>query len=571
MKFNKLNAFTLLELLLVIAIIAVLAGLIIYNLRPADILRNTNLTKRKSDVASIEKGLRSFQVENNGSSPTSFNNIDSGTYDLCRFGIDQNTNACLSLDELVPLYLSEIPLDPYDSTPTLTGYKLKYERDQYQIDILAQTNSGFTKALGTANYDEVYSVASYNNNYFVITKILTNYVLNKLDSDGNILFSKTINNLSGDISKMVIDNNGFIYIASNLPIKTINIYKFDSELNPIWAKNYENNYGAVYDSLTDLQPSKYGGFWVVGHGGNISSRAIELKKMDDLGNIERSVSIYAFSGFYLWSGNNVVNLSEVGPNEVIISSPHDRNYLNAAENILILRYSLDTGLVWAKNYSNGGTNSILDAEGDITGFYVGAHTDAEGGALDPLVFKVDFNGNLVWSNITKSPYNEAEYMYDIVTGGGKVFTFSESTPFSYTGEAQQESIFFSSINSNTGALIRSKIIDTSGTDYPGMVGTSVVTDEGGVFFAAQSNGVGSGSHDAYLVKLDSNYMINDCANVTDPNVVISSIGSLADVFDYMETWDYLVEEGDLMQTVTDNTQLTFTDYVGISLQNQCIV
>ncbi len=52
---SRTSAFTLLELLLVIAIISVLAGLVIFNLRPAAVLQNTNAVKEQEVSNQIEK------------------------------------------------------------------------------------------------------------------------------------------------------------------------------------------------------------------------------------------------------------------------------------------------------------------------------------------------------------------------------------------------------------------------------------------------------------------------------------------------------------------------------------
>ena len=61
------KGFTLLELLLVIAIIAILAGLIIFNLNPAQRLRDSNDAKTRSDVSAIAGAIGLYVTDRSGS------------------------------------------------------------------------------------------------------------------------------------------------------------------------------------------------------------------------------------------------------------------------------------------------------------------------------------------------------------------------------------------------------------------------------------------------------------------------------------------------------------------------
>lgn len=60
------KGFTLLELLLVIAIIAILAGLIIFNLNPAQRLSDTNNAKVRSDVEAIASATALYIMDKQG-------------------------------------------------------------------------------------------------------------------------------------------------------------------------------------------------------------------------------------------------------------------------------------------------------------------------------------------------------------------------------------------------------------------------------------------------------------------------------------------------------------------------
>ena len=60
------KGFTLLELLLVIAIIAILAGLIIFNLNPAQRLNDSNDAKVRSDVEAIASAMALYITDKQG-------------------------------------------------------------------------------------------------------------------------------------------------------------------------------------------------------------------------------------------------------------------------------------------------------------------------------------------------------------------------------------------------------------------------------------------------------------------------------------------------------------------------
>lgn len=109
-KVKKQLGFTLLEVLLVVAVIAILAGIVIVAINPNKQLGDTRNSQRSSDVATILNAVYQYSLDNNGVLPAS---ITSTATEICT----ADTASCTSLVDLSVLttneqYLTSIPVDP---------------------------------------------------------------------------------------------------------------------------------------------------------------------------------------------------------------------------------------------------------------------------------------------------------------------------------------------------------------------------------------------------------------------------------------------------------------------------
>lgn len=119
MKYFKSNkGFTLIEILLVVAAIAILAGIVILAINPNKQLGDTRNAQRRADVTTILNAAYQYSIDN-GSLPAG---IDTSSKEVCKTG-----GTCTGLADLSPLtslekYLTSIPLDPTGSSTNGTGY-----------------------------------------------------------------------------------------------------------------------------------------------------------------------------------------------------------------------------------------------------------------------------------------------------------------------------------------------------------------------------------------------------------------------------------------------------------------
>lgn len=115
------RGFTLLEVLLVVALIGILAGIVILAINPSKQVADTNNAQRRVDVNTILNAVYQYAIDNNGTLPSG---IDGTPTEICRTG-----GTCTGLVDLSELtatstYLVSIPVDPTGGSTNGVGYEI---------------------------------------------------------------------------------------------------------------------------------------------------------------------------------------------------------------------------------------------------------------------------------------------------------------------------------------------------------------------------------------------------------------------------------------------------------------
>jgi len=125
------KGFTLLEILLVVAAIAILAGIVIVAINPNKQLGDTRNAQRRADVNTIMNAVYQYTIDNNGTLPSGIDSTYTSAQVLgtASSGLDSTCTATTTVaagvdltSVLVPTYIVGIPSDPSTGTAANTDY-----------------------------------------------------------------------------------------------------------------------------------------------------------------------------------------------------------------------------------------------------------------------------------------------------------------------------------------------------------------------------------------------------------------------------------------------------------------
>lgn len=156
----KKQGFTLIELIIVIAVIALLAAAVFVAVDPAKRIGEAQDAQRWADVTAIADAIEQYVVDNSGTFPTStasFSSNGTTAYAVTPYGsVSPISTKCqnktitttggMNLGALVGAYLPTIPADPSISTPTTTSEYYFIRNSSGRVTIGACEESDYADA-----------------------------------------------------------------------------------------------------------------------------------------------------------------------------------------------------------------------------------------------------------------------------------------------------------------------------------------------------------------------------------------------------------------------------------------
>lgn len=124
----KKNGFTVIELLIVLAILGILASALIFAINPATQLAKARDTERETDLHAILASIYQYQAEHSGTLPDTDGDPDTSNFPTSLTCIGAG-GGCFNLagagesgETIVPVYMASLPYDPKTGDENDTGY-----------------------------------------------------------------------------------------------------------------------------------------------------------------------------------------------------------------------------------------------------------------------------------------------------------------------------------------------------------------------------------------------------------------------------------------------------------------
>ena len=268
------------------------------------------------------------------------------------------------------------------------------------------------------------------------------------------------------------------------------VVKMDADGNLMWSQTYIGQ--GTTRALTVVETHD-GGYIIGGYDYVAGSTQSYLIRVDADGNLNNGWSKTYGSGQF----TDIKMVYDDGGNP--------EGYMatgSSGGNAAIVKLGLDGNVMWSKSYGEAMMSSTSGAaiQETLDGGYVitgnSYHTE-EPGNPDALVMKVDSNGGLLW----KYRYggDNHDYGRDITVASDGNFIITGDT-YSFGGD---QSTYLTKIDSDTGGVLWSRLYGDDETDY----GISVDTTSDGrivVIGGTNSDLAAYWSHSAYLLNLNEN-------------------------------------------------------------------
>jgi hypothetical protein len=267
----------------------------------------------------------------------------------------------------------------------------------FQSIMFSQVTQDWTKLFGGAGIDNCYSaVKTIDGNIVVVGRIYSeiqqrdNYLIMKLDKNGNELYRKTSNNsMNDEIRTAIVDHQGNIVVAGCRGDAAL-LMKLNSSCDTLWTRQI-NKHPVYTDQFRAVREIIDSGYIMVGvanadMGGNSSVAKVWIVRTDYDGNI-------------LWSNE----YSDGIANAVTIS---DNNEILAVGMSKLLKLNSHGDVLWEKILGGNYEYDLLSVQRTTDSCFILTGSAESCCYKDLCLIKIDDNGNKLWEKIYGGSWEE---------------------------------------------------------------------------------------------------------------------------------------------------------------------
>jgi len=248
------SAFTLLEILLVVAAIGILAAIVIVAINPNEQLAKVRDSERQSEVGTLYDAIQQYNIDNDGEWPDEIASMSANSAEeICADGVSDSS--CINLtDDLTPAYVAAIPEDPQSDGTGSQYVVIKDDANRIKVEAIATEEKRQIIAAGDANIpvlDRVPGAAAA----YSVRRLRVDY------TDPTMTIRKSTGNTTDPTQDIGFDNEG------ELDTQALNNFCGTNECYVQTWHDQSGNNRDVTQNINSEQPQIYDGNSVITRNG----------------------------------------------------------------------------------------------------------------------------------------------------------------------------------------------------------------------------------------------------------------------------------------------------------------